>query len=69
MSENKLEDQLIGKPRIAKLLGVSHPTASMYMARGFFPSTEVDGRAYARVGDVIRYREERQRAARRQESA
>lgn len=59
MPQTNYDNQLVGKPRIAKLLGVTHATASMYAAQGRFPTEEIDGRAFARVGDVLAFRDRR----------
>jgi hypothetical protein len=59
------DDTLVGRPRIAKLLGVSAGTVALYVAEGRFPVTKIDGRSYARVSDVLRYRDRRAEEKRR----
>lgn len=57
-------EQLIGLPRIALLLGISHPTAKFWASEGRFPVVRIDGRMYARTDDVLRYRADRDRMLR-----
>ena len=54
-----IESQLIGLQRIAKLLGVSRPSATLYAAQGRFPTVQIEGRTYATVDAVLRYRDQR----------
>jgi hypothetical protein len=54
-------ETLIGVPRIARVLHVSHPTAMLYAAKAYFPTQAIDGRLYARLGDVLCFKEERRR--------
>jgi hypothetical protein len=55
-SSQTFENELVGKPRIAKLLGMSRTTVTLHALRGLFPTLQIDGRMFARVSDVLAYR-------------
>lgn len=61
MPSHTESEQLIGLPRVARILHVSYPTASLYAARSYFPTQLIDGRAFARLGDVMRFKQKRAR--------
>ena len=56
-------EELIGLPTAARLLGVTRETARTYALRSLFSTRVIDGRTFAVLSDVVRFKSERDRAA------
>lgn len=59
--KDALDESLIGLPRIGRILHVSHPTARLYAAERRFATVVIEGRYYAKLGDVLAFKALRDR--------